>query len=48
MDLFLIEFQELLKSYNEEGPLTPGLMTAESSVKLKPFRHQYDNFRNND
>jgi dynein heavy chain len=41
----LVEFQQLLKSYNEAGPLTPGLTVAETSENLNSFQHQYDNFQ---
>jgi hypothetical protein len=31
MELFLAEFQELLKSFNEKDPLIPALITSEAS-----------------
>ena len=44
MDQFLTEFHAFVKSYHEEGPMTPGLTPSEASEKLKLYQHQFDNF----
>ncbi|KAH0792655.1 Dynein heavy chain family protein [Histomonas meleagridis] len=45
MDQFLIDFKAFIKTYNEEGPMVPGLKPAEASERLKIFQHQFDNFQ---
>jgi hypothetical protein len=45
VELFLIKFHELLKSYNEAYALRSGSAAAEASPKLQSFQHQYDNFQ---
>ncbi|KAK8898529.1 Dynein heavy chain 5, axonemal [Tritrichomonas musculus] len=45
MDQFLEEFHAFIKSYHEEGPMSPGLTPSEASEKLKTFQHQFENFQ---